>query len=368
MQILSRLSRPAPGAPVASLLQGLPRLPWLWAVAGMVALIASMVVGVLVGPVHIGLGTVLQVLVAPIPWLGGQSSVDPGQTSILWSLRIPRVVLGAIVGAMLAAAGAAYQGAFRNPLADPYLLGAAAGANLGATLAIAFAPGSSLIGVNVVPIAGFIGAAAAVAGAYALGRTVTGLRNTTGLILAGVAIAAFFNAIQTYIQQSQTNSIRQVYSWILGRLVTAGWDGVLLVLPYVVIGVAVILLHRRLLDALSIGDEEVTSLGISARRVRLIVVIAATLGTAAVVAIAGTIAFVGIIVPHTVRLLVGRSYRIVIPLSLLFGATFLVLADTAARTVAAPAEVPIGVITALVGAPFSSAGWTSASAPASGSL
>jgi cobalamin transport system permease protein len=351
MQILSRLSRPASSAP-AALLQGLPRLPWVWAAAGVVALVFAMALGVLVGPVHIGLGTVVQTLVAPIPLFGGTSSVDAGQASILWSLRIPRVVLGAVVGAMLAAAGAAYQGAFRNPLGDPYLLGAAAGANLGATLAIAFAPGSSLIGVNVVPLAGFIGAGAAVAGAYALGRTVTGLRNTTGLILAGVAIAAFFNAIQTYIQQSQTNSIRQIYSWILGRLVTAGWDGVLLVLPYVVISVVVILLHRRLLDALSIGDEEVTSLGISARRVRLIVVIAATLGTAAVVAVAGTIAFVGIIIPHTVRLLVGRSYRVVIPLSLLFGAAFLVLADTAARTVAAPAELPIGVITALVGAPF----------------
>lgn len=345
MQILGRFSRPARAAPVA-VLQGLPRLPWLWAAAGAVVLVAAMLLGGLVGPAHIGLGTVLQALVAP-------SAVDPAQASILWSLRIPRVVLGAVVGAMLASAGAAYQGAFRNPLADPYLLGAAAGANLGATLAIAFAPGSSLIGVNVVPLAGFIGAGAAVAGAYALGRTVTGLRNTTALILAGVAIAAFFNAIQTYIQQSQSNSlVRQIYSWILGRLVTAGWEGVLLVLPYVILSVGVILLHRRLLDALSIGDEEVTSLGISARRVRLVVVIAATLGTAAVVAIAGPIAFVGIIVPHTVRLLVGRSYRVVIPLSLLFGAVFLVLADTAARMVAAPAELPIGVITGLVGAPF----------------
>lgn len=344
MQILARLARPARPVPAAPL-QGLPRLPWLWGAAGAIGLLGAMVLGVLVGPAHIGLGTVVQALVAP-------SAVDPGQASILWSLRIPRVLLGAIVGAMLAAAGAAYQGAFRNPLADPYLLGAAAGANLGATLAIAFGPGTSLIGVNLVPVAGFIGAAAAVAGAYALGRTVTGLRNTTGLILAGVAIAAFFNAIQTYIQQSQTNSVRQIYSWILGRLVTAGWDGVLLVLPYVVVSVAAILLYRRLLDTLSIGDEEVTSLGISARRVRLIVVIAATVGTAAVVAIAGTIAFVGIIVPHTVRLLAGRSYRVVIPLSLLFGAMFVVLADTAARTVVAPAELPIGVITALVGAPF----------------
>jgi cobalamin transport system permease protein len=143
-----------------------------------------------------------------------------------------------------------------------------------------------------------------------------------------------------------------VYSWILGRLVTAGWDGVLLVLPYVVLAAVVILLHRRLLDALMVGEEEVTSLGISVRRVRLVVVIAATLGTAAVVAVGGTIAFVGIIIPHTIRLLVGRSYRVVVPLSLLFGGAFLVLADTFARTVVAPAELPIGVITAFVGAPF----------------
>ena len=329
-------------APVV--LRGLPRLPWAWAAGGVLALAASCVIGVLVGPVHISPGTVARALLG--------MSVDQGQANILWSLRFPRVVLGVLVGAMLAVAGAAYQGVFRNPLADPYLLGAAAGANLGATLAIAFAPGSSFIGGNFVPLAAFAGAGAAVFGAYALGRTVSGLRTGTGLILAGVAVAAFFNAIQMYVQQAQTGSIRQVYSWILGRLVTAGWDGVLLVLPYVVLAAVVILLHRRLLDALMVGEEEVTSLGISVRRVRLVVVIAATLGTAAVVAVGGTIAFVGIIVPHTIRLLVGRSYRVVVPLSLLFGGAFLVLADTLARTVVAPAELPIGVITAFVGAPF----------------
>ena len=323
---------------------GLPSLPWVWAAAGVVGLLVSCLVAVLAGPVHIAPATVLQALV------GG--TVDPGQANILWSIRFPRVVLGVLVGGMLAIAGAAYQGVFRNPLADPYLLGAAAGANLGATLAIAFAPGTTLIGVNVIPVAAFVGAGAAVAGAYALGRTVGGLRSTTGLILAGVAIAAFFNSIQMYVQQSQTGSIRQVYSWILGRLSTAGWDGVVLVLPYVVLSVAIILLHRRLLDALAIGDSEVTNLGISVRRVRLVVVIAATLGTAAVVAVGGTIAFVGIIIPHTVRLLAGRSYRVVVPLSLLFGAGFLVLADTGSRTLLAPAELPIGVITAFVGAPF----------------
>ncbi|HEY0831074.1 MAG TPA: iron ABC transporter permease [Candidatus Dormibacteraeota bacterium] len=337
-----KLGARLPPAPLV--LSGLPGLTWPWAGAGVVAVLVSCVVGVLVGPVHMSLSTVFQALV------GGNA--DPGQANILWSLRFPRVVLGALVGGTLAIAGAAYQGVFRNALADPYLLGAAAGANLGATLAIAFAPGASVIGVNIVPLAGFVGAGAAVAGAYALGRTVTGLRSTTGLILAGVAIAAFFNSIQIYAQQSQTGSIRQVYSWILGRLVTAGWDGVLLVLPYVVLSAAVILLHRRLLDAMTLGEDEITSLGISVRRVRLIVVVAATLGTAAVVAVGGTIAFVGIIVPHTIRLLVGRSYRVVIPLSVMFGAAFLVLADAASRTVVAPAELPIGVITAFVGAPF----------------
>jgi iron complex transport system permease protein len=339
-------------AEVPQLLGGLPRLPWLWAAGGAVALVLCCGIGALAGPVHIGFGTVTQALLAPIPWLGTGASIDPGQANILWSLRFPRVVLGVLVGGMLAVAGAAYQGVFRNPLADPYLLGAAAGANLGATLAIAFAPGTSVLGVNIIPLAAFVGAGAAVAGAYALGRTVTGLRSTTGLILAGVAIAAFFNSIQSYVQQTQTSSIRQVYSWILGRLVTAGWDDVLLVLPYVLLSAAVIFLHRRLLDALTLGEDEITSLGISVRRIRLIVVVAATLGTAAVVAVGGTIAFVGIIVPHTIRLLVGRSYRVVIPLSMLFGAAFLVLADTAARTVVAPAEVPIGVITAFLGAPF----------------
>ena len=327
-----------------AVLAGMPRLRWGWAGAGLLALAASCGVGVLVGPVHIGVGTVVQTLV------GG--AVDPGQANILWSLRFPRVVLGVLVGGTLAIAGAAYQGVFRNPLADPYLLGAAAGANLGATLAIALAPGTSVLGVNVVPLAAFVGAGAAVSGAYALGRSVTGLRSATGLILAGVAIAAFFNSIQSYVQQTQTSSIRQVYSWILGRLVTAGWDDVLLILPYVLLSVVAIYLHRRLLDALTLGEDEVTSLGIPVRRVRLIVVVAATLGTAAVVAVGVTIAFVGIIVPHTIRLLVGRSYRVVIPLSVLFGAAFLVLADAAARTVVAPAELPIGVITAFLGAPF----------------
>jgi iron complex transport system permease protein len=167
-----------------------------------------------------------------------------------------------------------------------------------------------------------------------------------------VAIAAFLTAVQTYVQQVQSDSLRQVYSWIIGRLVTAGWGGVVLTLPQAIVGVGVILAHRRLLDALAVGDEEVSILGVSPRRVRLVVVAAATLCTAAAVAAAGAIGFVGIIVPHTVRLLMGPSYRVLLPMSCLLGAAFLMLADAAARTVVSPAELPIGVITAMVGAPF----------------
>lgn len=336
---------------VAAPLPGLPRLPALWAGAGVAVVALAVTAGVLVGPVRVSLPTVVEALRSP-PFLGARAGPDAGQLAILWSIRFPRVVLGALVGALLATAGAGYQGVFRNPLADPYLLGAGAGAVLGATLAIVLSRGSPAVGPGLVPVAAFAGAAAAVGAAYALGRSLGDRRNPTTLILAGVVIAAFLTAVQTYVQQSQSDSLRQVYSWILGRLVTAGWDGVAATAPYAAVGIGVIFTHRRLLDALAVGEEEVTSLGISPRRVRLVVVAAATLCTGAAVAAAGAIGFVGIIVPHTVRLLLGTSYRVVLPMSALLGAAFLVLADTAARTIAAPAEVPIGVITAMVGAPF----------------
>jgi iron complex transport system permease protein len=327
-------------------------VPWRWTLGSAAVLLASLVIGVAVGPAHLGLGGIVGSVVARLPFVHRASPLSAPQEAILWSLRVPRVVLGALFGGTLKIAGAAYQGTFRNPLADPYLLGAAAGAELGATLAIALLPGRAVLGVNLVAVAAFAGAGLAVAGAYVLGRSAGGARSVTSLILAGVAIASFLTAIQTYVQQRRSDQIRQVYAWLLGRLQTAGWQGVLLVLPYVAICMVVVLAHRRVLDVLQFGDDEAASLGIRPRRVRFLVVVAATLGTAAVVAVAGAIGFVGIIVPHTVRLLVGRSYRVVVPLSLALGAAFLVLADTVARVVVAPAELPIGVITALIGAPF----------------
>jgi iron complex transport system permease protein len=323
-----------------------------WAIVASGSLVVAALAGVLVGPVQLGPVAILTEIGDRLPFVDMSSGFSEQESAILWQLRMPRVVLGGIVGAMLSLAGAAYQGVFRNPLADPYLLGVAAGAGLGATLAIAYLPYVSQWPIDPLPLAAFIGALVGVTATYALGRAGSRSRSAATLVLAGVAMASFFTAAQTFVQQRQSDTLRQVYNWILGQLTISSWREVALVLPYVIVSAVVILLHRRLIDVLSVGDEEADSLGVDSRRVRLLVVIAASLGTAAAVAVSGLIGFVGIIVPHTVRLLMGSSYRLVLPLSVVLGAAFLILTDLAARVIVAPAEIPIGVITAFLGAPF----------------
>jgi iron complex transport system permease protein len=323
-----------------------------WAIVALGSLFLAGLAGVLVGPVELSPAAVLTEIGDRLPLIDLSSGFSEQESAILWQLRLPRVVLAGIVGAMLSLAGAAYQGVFRNPLADPYLLGVAAGAGLGATLAIAYFPEAAEWPIDPLPLAAFIGALIGVTATYALGRAGSRSRSAATLVLAGVAMASFFTAAQTFVQQRQSDTLRQVYNWILGQLTISSWREVVLVLPYVIVSGVVILLHRRLIDVLSVGDEEADSLGIDSRRVRLLVVIAASLGTAAAVAVSGLIGFVGIIVPHTVRLLMGSSYRLVLPLSVVFGAAFLILTDLAARVIIAPAEIPIGVITAFLGAPF----------------
>ena len=320
-----------------------------WLAGGVVFAAGACLVGALVGPVGLGAGDVLRALASRLPLLGIESPLEPTENAILFDLRLPRVALGVLVGAMLAGAGAAYQGAFRNPLADPYLLGAAAGAGVGATLAVAYGPAAAR-GV-VVPVAAFAGASAAVALAYAIGRSAGG-RSSASLLLAGVVVASFLTAVQTFVQQQNVDTVQEVYTWILGRLAIAGWSDVAVMAPWAVVSGALLVAHGRLLDVLSVGDDEAATLGVDVRRVRLVVIVAATAGTAAAVAVSGLIGFLGIIVPHTIRLIAGGSYRLLLPMSLLCGGGFLVLADVFARTVIAPGELPIGVVTAFCGAPF----------------
>jgi iron complex transport system permease protein len=327
------------------------RLRLGWLAAGVLAVVLAGIAGVATGAVPIPPGRLLGELTGHLPWVSSDSGLDSRELTIVEQLRLPRVVLALLVGSMLASAGAAYQGVFRNPLADPYLLGAAAGAGLAVTVVIVTLPGVTGGDFNPVPLAAFTGALGAVLLAYALGRAGGG-RSTATLLLAGVAVASFLTAVQTGVQQRNVDTIQQVYSWILGRLTVAGWREVLLVLPYFVVTSIVLLAHRRVLDVLAVGDAEATTLGVPTARTRLVIVAAASLATAAAVSVSGLIGFVGIIVPHTIRLLAGSSYRVILPLSLLFGGAFLALADLVARTVASPAEIPIGVVTAFVGAPF----------------
>ncbi|MCP2257037.1 iron complex transport system permease protein [Streptoalloteichus tenebrarius] len=311
-------------------------------------LAAAVALSVLLGAIDLGWRRVLAEVVAQLT--GGTSPLSEREAAILWQLRVPRVVLAALVGAALAGSGAAYQGVFRNPLADPYLLGAAAGAGLAATLVMVAAPGAGHGALGPVPLAAFVGAVGGVALSWALGRSAG--NGTATLVLAGVAVSAFLTAVQTFVQQLRSETLREVYTWMLGGLGTTGWDEVLVVLPYLAVAAVVLCLSGRLLDLLGLGDEEAGALGVRPAVVRVVVLAAASLATAAAVAVSGLIGFVGIVVPHLVRLTTAASYRVVLPLSLLGGAGFLVLADTVARTVLAPAELPVGVVTAFAGAPF----------------
>jgi iron complex transport system permease protein len=327
------------------------RRPGLVLAGAAFALVAALLAGVWVGALPLPPGAVVVALLDRLPGIDLSGGLSATQEAVLLQLRLPRVVLAALVGAGLAISGGAYQGVFRNPLADPYLLGAAAGAGLGATLVIAYSPTETLGPFGIVPLAAFVGALVGVGCALALGTAAGGSHSAT-LLLAGVAVAAFLAAGQTLVQQQNTDDLREVYGWLLGQLGRAQWSDVVLVLPYLVPSCLVLLFCGRPLDVLAVGDDEAGALGVHPGRVRLLVILAASMATASAVAVSGLIGFVGLVVPHIARRFVGGSNARVLPLSLLIGGAFLVLADLVARVVLAPAELPIGVVTAFVGAPF----------------
>ncbi|MBB4933561.1 iron complex transport system permease protein [Lipingzhangella halophila] len=326
------------------------RRRWAWLGGALAVLAAAMLAGVTAGVATISPSDILSDALSRLP-LGVTSPLDEREAAVLVQLRLPRVVLGALVGGLLAAAGAAYQGVFRNPLSDPYLLGAASGAGLGATIVMVY--GNALVADpgSLIPAAAFAGALLGVTAAWTLGSAAGG-GSTAGLVLAGVAVSSFLSAIQTFIQMTRIENLQRIYAWVFGGLARGGWGDVWGIAPYAVVSVAVLLGCGFLLDLLALGDEKARSLGVNATAARLTVVAAASLATAAAVSVSGLIGFVGIVVPHMVRRLVGTGYRLILPMSLVSGAAFLVLVDIAARTVIAPAELPLGVVTAFLGAPF----------------
>jgi iron complex transport system permease protein len=270
---------------------------------------------------------------------------------IIGQLRLPRTFLMLLVGAALGGSGASFQGLFRNPLADPYLIGVASGAGLGAVAAIALGLSASLLGMFAIPVASFLGAVLTIIIVYELariGRTVP----ITNLILSGVAVSAFATALTSFLMLNAGGDLRRALVWLLGGSTLSGWLPVLAALPYILLGLTVQLAMAHPLNVVQFGDEQAQQLGVNVGNVRLVVIAAATLSTAAAISFAGIIGFVGLIVPHLVRLLAGSDHRRLLPLSMLGGASLLLISDVIARVVMAPQELPVGIITALAGAPF----------------
>jgi len=307
-------------------------------------LIAVGVASIAVGSEHVGFTNVIRVIAAEIT--GRAADVSPQQRIIIADIRLPRVLMAVVVGAALAVAGSAYQALLRNPLADPGILGISSGAALGAISATIFAESIPISR----PVAAFAGAGVTIAVVYALGQGRRG-SGTERLILAGVIVNALLSSIVIFLVTSASGSRqRNVLSWLIGDL-----SGESRLLPpvagFVVIGIATVYMNARSLNLMMIGEQDALTLGVETRRVKITVYLAASLLTGAAVAVSGAIGFVGLIIPHAVRLVGGSDNRLVAPASALVGGVFLMLADTIARTAVAPRELNIGVITSLVGAP-----------------
>ncbi len=309
------------------------------------ALVAMAVGSVAIPPLAVGKLLLARTL--------GWPAADYPETfaTILFQIRLPRVMLMALTGAALASAGATYQGLFRNPLADPYLVGVASGAGLGATFIITFGLSATTVGLVAVPLGAFVGGVLTVGLVVMMARVGRSTPVTT-MLLAGVAVGSFASAITTFWMLRSPEGVSRALSWLLGGYAGGGWISVWIVLPYLLLGLIGVLVNARALNVLQLGEEQAKQLGIHVDRLKLMLVGAATLMTAAAVAFGGLIGFVGLVVPHILRMIGGPDYRRLILLSALGGAAFLIFADLVARTILAPQEIPVGVITALTGAPF----------------
>jgi len=306
--------------------------------------IAVMLWAPTVGTTTISLGKAFD---RSIPW---DANVD---AQIFFVARLPRVLAGALVGATLAAAGVVLQALLRNPLATPFTLGVSAGASLGAMLAVTMNLELSILGITSIPLASFAGSIIATAIVYALASSQRRGLSTNVLLLAGVTLNAFFSAMILFVQYIAdfTEAIRAI-RWMMGGLDVAGYTPIVAALPFTIVALIAFAFMARTLNLLSIGTEAASAKGVEVVRAQRLAFLSASLATGAAVSLGGPIGFIGIIVPHLVRLLVGSDHRIVLPASALFGASFLVLCDLVARTVMAPLEIPVGVVTALIGGPF----------------
>ena len=325
--------------------------PWWRLAMGLLVVVAIGLVASGVGSVYVPPLSTAKILIDKLPFVNMEATWPDSWDTIIWQIRFPRIVLAGLVGAGLAISGATYQGLFRNPLADPYLIGVSAGAGLGFTAVLLTDVPIYSHGFSLMPIAAFAGALAAVSVAYMVARRAGGLP-LSSLILAGVAIGYLAAAVTSLLMIRSDPDLRPVLTWLLGRFIGTQWRDVYIILPYLVPGVVVMMAYGRILNMLQLNEEEAKQLGVNVERTKLVLIALASLTTAAAVSVSGLIGFVGLIGPHAVRMVWGYDHRFLLPMSMITGAAFLIVADLAARTVASPSELPVGIVTALCGAPF----------------
>jgi iron complex transport system permease protein len=314
-------------------------------------LFVALVFSIAFGAVYIPPGSIAKILLDRLPGVVIAADWPESFSAIVLLVRLPHTLLIAISGAALAGSGAAYQGLFRNPLADPYLIGVASGAGLGAVAAMALRGMNDQLGLFFIPIGAFVGALLTVLAVYSLAR-VGRIVPLTSLILAGVAIGTFASALTSFIMLRSDDQIYRAISFLLGGSTLTGWKPVIAVIPYMVLGMGLLVLSGHILNVMQFGDEQANQLGLPVEKAKVFVIVTASLTTAVAVAFSGVIGFVGLIVPHMIRIFWGADYRRLIPLSLLGGASTLLLADMAARILLAPQTLPVGIVTALAGTPF----------------
>lgn len=320
----------------------------LYVVLLLVALVISIIFSTCLGSTYI---PPLEALKSLFNWAIPSLEVNSLYEQIVIAVRLPRVVLGCLVGAALSLAGVLLQGVFRNPMADPYIIGVSSGAALGAALAIVLGLGFALLGSATIPVMAFAFAMATLLLVYNLSR-VGGRVPVMTLLLSGIAVSIFLSSITTFISMFAGESLHGLYFWLLGSLSLAQWSQVMVIAPIVVSCSVAAMLYARDLNIMLMGEETATTLGVNVEDVKLIVIVISSLVTAAAVSFTGMIAFVGLMVPHMARLMVGPDHRVLIPCSTLFGALLLVICDDIARVALAPTQIPVGVITALAGGPF----------------
>ena len=315
------------------------------------ALAAALLLALAFGSVAVPIGTTAEIVASRVLGIPTSGVWTSAQETIVLQVRLPRVVLAAVTGASLAMAGAVYQGLFRNPMGDPYLLGVAPGAGLGATIVIVFALVAAVGSAWLLPAAALVGGLAATAVIYLIARV--DRRTPVGvLLLAGVALGSLLSATTSLLMLARPERLHYAVMWLFGSFSSAGWTQVALVVPFVVVGAAIVLSLARQLNLMLLDEEQAAFLGANTERLKLLLVVGATLLAAAPVSVAGLIGFVGLIGPHAARLLWSSDSRSLLPASALLGASFLVMADLFARAAFAPSELPVGIVSALCGGPF----------------